>query len=82
LRFGELRRLELIDGAFLLARFHLVSLAGGGRDGRPKYGGGDRDGLVLWWPLSCGGLGGYGGVGDLRRLGGGVVLGAEPESLM
>ncbi|KAI5009414.1 hypothetical protein ZWY2020_011551 [Hordeum vulgare] len=50
---------EIIGGAFLLARFRLVSGAGGGGDGRPKSGGGDRDGLVLCWPRSCGGLGDY-----------------------
>ena len=82
LRFRELYRLEIIDGAFLLARFRLVSGVGGGGDGRPKSGSGDRDGLVLCWPTSCGGLGGNGGEGDLRRLVGGVVLGAEPGSLM
>jgi hypothetical protein len=31
-------------------RFRLVSLAAGGGDNRPKSGGGDRDGLALWWP--------------------------------
>ena len=46
-RFGLLRRLVLSDEA----RFRLLSLAGegGGEDGRPKSGGGDRDGLALWW---------------------------------
>jgi hypothetical protein len=47
--FSGLCRLELIDGAFL-ARFHLVSLAASGRDDRPKFGTGDQDGLMLWWP--------------------------------
>jgi hypothetical protein len=60
LLWGLRRRLELIDGALLLARF----VGDGGGDGRPKSGGGERDGLTLWWPYSWGGLlGGDAGVG-------------------